>query len=509
MIFLPLRKVDAAQRLIYARVDETPDRVGDVMDYASTKPQYVKWSAEMQKASGGKSLGNVRAMHQLTAAGTVQGIEYDDSAKAIDICIKVVDDDAWRKCEDGVYTGISPGGRYLKRWNDGRYTRYTGEPHEISLVDRPMIPTATFTMVKADGGEEQRSFKAPDELKLLTDDLLAASSPENYRAIVCAQPTAMIKAFFKDTAVQEAAARFGMRKADYSSDEREAMAKKGEAMPDGSFPIGDKEDLKKAVQAHGRAKDKDAVKAHIVKRAKALKATDELPEDWEGSTKKPMKKGLGDVMRMTALIDQLTWLAQSVTADAVTERDGSPLPAELCAWLKEGVMILGELTAEETTEALTGLDAAVAAIPSAVMAKAQQILDMHKAGVAISKANMTHVQAIHDHARDLGADCGAGGGDEPMAKIAFDLATLRGDNAMLKRDLAAANAKIAELQKKPAEGGPRRFAVARSDDGSGASASPAMTPEIENMPNGPDKAAKLIRLAMENPQPPSAPRRQA
>ncbi|MGH6799296.1 MAG: hypothetical protein ACREDI_13045, partial [Roseiarcus sp.] len=64
MIFIPLRKVDAAQRLIYARIDETPDRVGDVFDYATSKPEFAKWSAEMATASDGKSLGNLRAMHQ-------------------------------------------------------------------------------------------------------------------------------------------------------------------------------------------------------------------------------------------------------------------------------------------------------------------------------------------------------------------------------------------------------------------------------------------------------------
>ena len=51
-------------------------------------------------------------------------------------------------------------------------------------------------------------------------------------------------------------------------------------MDDGSYPIHDKADLKRAIQAYGRAKDKAATKRHIIKRARALGATDMLPEGW-------------------------------------------------------------------------------------------------------------------------------------------------------------------------------------------------------------------------------------
>lgn len=50
-----------------------------------------------------------------------------------------------------------------------------------------------------------------------------------------------------------------------------------------SYPIPDVEHLKKAVQAYGRAKNKDKVKRHIISRAKELGATDLLPDDWDKS----------------------------------------------------------------------------------------------------------------------------------------------------------------------------------------------------------------------------------
>jgi len=158
-MFIPLRKVDAAQRMVYGSIDETPDRAGEVFDYASCKPQFQRWSENQRKASGGKSLGNIRAMHGPSAAGRLDSIAYDDQRKSIQLAAKVVDEDAWRKIEEGVYTGFSPGGRYLDKWPDGDYTRYTAQPVEVSLVDLPCIPSATFTMVKTDGIVEQRGFK--------------------------------------------------------------------------------------------------------------------------------------------------------------------------------------------------------------------------------------------------------------------------------------------------------------------------------------------------------------
>lgn len=76
------------------------------------------------------------------------------------------------------------------------------------------------------------------------------------------------------------AARILLFKRDVSSDERERLADRGAAMPDGSYPIATVADLRNAVQAFGRASNKEAVKRHIVRRARALNATDALPEGW-------------------------------------------------------------------------------------------------------------------------------------------------------------------------------------------------------------------------------------
>jgi len=162
-LFVPLTKVDVEKRLVYGTIaEEIPDRSGEIMDYASAKPEFAKWSSDVAKASDGRSVGNLRAMHGSVAAGKLESIAFDDVAKRIEACGKVIDDGEWNKVLEGVYTGFSVGGKYLKRWRDAEsphLTRYTPQPAEVSLVDNPCIPTATFEVVKADGSTELRKFR--------------------------------------------------------------------------------------------------------------------------------------------------------------------------------------------------------------------------------------------------------------------------------------------------------------------------------------------------------------
>lgn len=70
---------------------------------------------------------------------------------------------------------------------------------------------------------------------------------------------------------------------DFSVKERATLSEKGQAMPGGGFPIRNRNDLKNAIQAIGRAKNPAAAKAWIIKRAKALGLTDLLPDGWVGT----------------------------------------------------------------------------------------------------------------------------------------------------------------------------------------------------------------------------------
>jgi hypothetical protein len=158
-IFVPILKVDASRREVYGvMAEETRDRSGEVFDYTSSKPYVQAWSEEIERATAGKSVGNVRGQHGKIAAGKLVSITFDDAAKRIPVVAKIVDNNEWEKVVAGVYTGFSIGGSYVKKWEDGGATRYTAKPSEVSIVDNPCMYGATFQLVKANGAFEYRGF---------------------------------------------------------------------------------------------------------------------------------------------------------------------------------------------------------------------------------------------------------------------------------------------------------------------------------------------------------------
>jgi hypothetical protein len=69
----------------------------------------------------------------------------------------------------------------------------------------------------------------------------------------------------------------------WTEEKRKEAAKSGIALPNGKYPIEDKEDLKKSIAAYGRATDPPAVKRHIMRRASMIGELDMIPDDWAGS----------------------------------------------------------------------------------------------------------------------------------------------------------------------------------------------------------------------------------
>jgi hypothetical protein len=169
-MYLPLTKVDAVNRLVYGiATEEVPDRAGEIMDYQKSKPYFEAWSKAQWEATNGQSLGNLRAMHTKIAAGKLTELHFNDEAKRIDICAKVVDDEEWKKVIEGVYSGFSIGGSYaaprVPDTKNPALKRYVADPFEISLVDLPCLPTATFQLIKSIGAVsevENRPFKKID-----------------------------------------------------------------------------------------------------------------------------------------------------------------------------------------------------------------------------------------------------------------------------------------------------------------------------------------------------------
>jgi hypothetical protein len=604
VVFVPISKIDAKKQIIYGTAaDETPDRAGEIFDYDTSKPYFKTWSDSAAKATNGKSVGNVRAMHGAVAAGKLSDIGFDDAAKKIQVAAHIVDANEWQKVEQGVYTGLSIAGKYIKRWDDGDLKRYTADPVEVSLVDLPCNPGATFEVVKADGTTEMRKFhvaadepvpeptndevaaeakvlakaagdeskwmdqveparealkaakkkpkadakpgdKKPDAkakdgeddgdgdepakgadgdweqvwqsprlagqtfkkkaaliaalteldaneaakagaapaldaLKGLTDaldakdggqtrlplgDIVVGGKYDEAISKACAlnavvkladncspemiadlNKTVVVVA--KDGAIDFSAVKAALapiilatvEKKEFSADERKKLAGEGKAMKDGSYPIASKADLKNAVQAYGRAKNKAAAKRHIIRRAKALGATSMLPEDWNIKSVQPvdmtkfatdeLKTDLKKAATLYGVACLVQLLAQIDSAEEGLESPdygyGTMVPKDLCTRFGALLVEFGDIVAEVLDECLQAIreeeseeagDMVARCDAAAELSKIVTDYPLVKVGARHSKLDQTRLNDAHDLLVDAGAQCDAVGDDEGAEK---------------------------------------------------------------------------------------------
>lgn len=203
--FAPISKINEKTREVHGILAlEQRDKDGEIMDYADSKPLFEKWSKGIQKASGGKSVGNLREMHQPIISGHLTSIIADDELKGFPIISKVTNDDSWGKVLRGELNGFSIYGNatYRKRDKVNKAIRYAVEPFEASLVDNPCMYGAEFTLVKEDGVELAAKFageKKPYQFWHCTHDCDLLHKTES-EATAC---TGIVAKSFNDEELEE------------------------------------------------------------------------------------------------------------------------------------------------------------------------------------------------------------------------------------------------------------------------------------------------------------------
>lgn len=463
-IFARITKVDEATGKVYGRaVQEVVDRSGEIFDYETSKPNFAKWSEAAAQATDGKSVGNLRAMHGKVAAGKLTEITFQDAEKAIDIVAEVVDPVEREKCLKGVYTGFSIGGRYAKKWDDGAQkgvSRYTAEPTEISLVDLPCVPTAQFTVVKADGGEELRKFETSvDDAEAmakwaegLTDaeretiakiakrpDVDPKAGEDKYGAVEYADPKN--KKYPLDTAkhIRAAWSYIHMPKnaAKYSSEDADAIKAKIVSAWKEKVDKAGPPAAEKMLEAQA---DRLAKNANAAPFAAAIATLIGFEPQLE--------KGLWAVAQFAGLLEQLACMADGVDWEEEYEGDDSTLPAQMRAALKPLAQAFLAMAEEETNEALHGQLNDDAALELA--AGNEGLAKRGAKHSAATKAHFDGMRAAHkamgEHLDALQAepDGDEDGGDaEKLAKAAGEL-----QKVTAERDDALA--KLAEITKQHA-----------------------------------------------------------
>jgi len=523
-MFIPLAKADAVQRLVYGSFDETPDAVGEICDYATAKAQFQAWSDSMQKASNGKSLGNVRAQHDMKkAAGKLTEISFDDDAKRIDFVAKIVDDQEWEKVEEGVYTGFSPGGKYAKRWQDGAHKRYTPTVRELSIVDVPCNPSATFTMIKADGEEEEREFvlakayePGNDATKARAEDMAKAAGGDAKAKDFVAQARAdLISENAADALAKLAPDEEAEPKADPAAALDAALNKASKAITKAATAPED-----------GPVEYRDLAKASAALGKIAAAVGDEPL----------LQKGLWSIERTARALECFGSILSDVAWEEQAENDtDSKLPqmaADLVGKIKAFII---EMANEEVAELLASVTARLPDFNLVIepvaddeaMELAAAIVDlvkadddlMAKAGARNSKGDAAMIQSMHDNAVELGATCDTSAEkaatleaendrltkafDSALPKVealASQVEQLTADRAADREALAKATAEIADLKARPELAKGIIRAVSKEEDQSLSKTDGSTTDEltlekVNAMPAGPERSQALEKLA--------------
>jgi hypothetical protein len=83
----------------------------------------------------------------------------------------------------------------------------------------------------------------------------------------------------------------------YTAAQRKEMAKNGQALPDGSYPIKTRQDIENAIRLSGQGNaPQHTVIMFIIKRAKALNALDLIPKEWAPHINMAQSDKLEDVL---------------------------------------------------------------------------------------------------------------------------------------------------------------------------------------------------------------------
>lgn len=454
-IQIPIVRVDEERREVWGEAtSEVLGHDGLVLEYDGSVEALEGW------------LGNVREMHQPKAVGRALAIQpMPDTRKvAVGVRISRGAEDTWQKVLDGTLRffsvkgpilesatetrdigGVSRTVRVAKRWRCS----------ELSLVDAPgdrgikAVEVVRAAGIEDEGEIEGDELSAPDDLERAAGhEVMRGTHSHEHAAMgdqggdamhshehshegdanhdhaheaerteepggehverataeIVVEPDADLAV---ERAAWEARGVDVVFRRDYSSEQRAALAEKGEAIPvknaagdvvDGRFPIADKTDLEAAVRSYGRAGDKAEAKAWIEKRAKALGATDMLPDDWAERLERADGESAADEMTDAQLAEQaIAIVKQLIAREAQEQAEGDDDESYDIAVLTEAMRLLQCFANGEAMEAagmLRSKEAAMASVED-LTTKLGEITEQFTDVVArLASVEQTQEQAV-------------------------------------------------------------------------------------------------------------------
>lgn len=344
-------------------------------------------------------IGNIREQHDAKrAVGVGVGLSKADDGRH-HIAAHIVDPSAVTKIKHKVLKGFSVGIKnpkvVLGKSDAPGGEVVDGSICEISVVDRPCNPNTLFEIAKADGAgtleavegagvvekTDAEAFGIPDELyerlpevvRTALNDLASAGAAVSTDAakaegsaetgVVVSSPSFLLKLdglpvtedMIRGLVDERVSEQLGaLDKADLSAAGRRKAAASGAAMPDGSYPIKTKSDLRKAIKAVGRGNaDHSAIRKHIMRRAKALGLEAMVPENWnaDGSLKDANKADEETIAKAEQVLRDVRALAPSLTK--VDDGEG-PGESEDIAGAEQAIAVIAQLIIAEAESLAMG-----------------------------------------------------------------------------------------------------------------------------------------------------------
>ena len=172
LISMPFTKVDKEKRTVTGlATTEAIDKQNEQVSYDASKEAFGAWS------------GNIREMHSPNAVGKAVSWTPDDEKRGIKVeaYISKGAEDTWQKILDGTLKAFSIGGQTVSKVQQiikdeasggqrhvTKITKY--KLTELSLVDNPANPEASFELVKMENGIPTQTQLVEDIKKVLVNE---------------------------------------------------------------------------------------------------------------------------------------------------------------------------------------------------------------------------------------------------------------------------------------------------------------------------------------------------
>lgn len=241
----------------------------------------------------------------------------------------------------------------------------------------------------------------------------------------------------------------------------------------------------------------------LVELAKTSNEPPQQDEPADGGKTEEVQKSMWNVQDFAAALQGLGYICASAEWDKQSEGDNSPVPAQLRAWLEQGVEIFKAMAAEELAEMLADLKEQAGEIE--IVQLAAKGGDISKAGAKFATSTKEALGDIHKGMlalcdkmdglgyKDADGDTDKAATGDDLKKVAGELDLAKAEINKLSDSLAKSQARVTELEAMPAPGKALLKAISKGEDIDPAATARQEVDPVKKADGTVDDAATLIK----------------